>query len=140
MNYNTRSPTHPSPKPAPGGAFFVPAADLSRPGRRLLLCTDGVTEAQNPARFLFGERRLLDAVRSAPDSPQAALDALLAAIGAFAPTALQADDIPLLAVTYDGWRRGRRVSSSCPRVPPYPWVREEVARRSARERKSPVSV
>ena len=72
------------------------------PGDRLFLYTDGVTEAQNPARALFGERRLLDAVQAAPDSPQATLDALLAAIGAFASTAPQADDITLLTVTYDG--------------------------------------
>ena len=72
------------------------------PGDRLLLYTDGVTEAQNPARTLFGERRLLDAIQAAPDSPQATLDALLAAIGAFASTAPQADDITLLTVTYDG--------------------------------------
>ena len=72
------------------------------PGDRLLLYTDGVTEAQNPAHTLFGERRLLDAIQTASDSPQATLDALLAAIGAFASTAPQADDITLLTVTYDG--------------------------------------
>ena len=72
------------------------------PGDRLLLYTDGVTEAQNPAHTLFGERRLLDAIQAASDSPQATLDALLAAIGAFASTAPQADDITLLTVTYDG--------------------------------------
>ena len=72
------------------------------PGDRLLLYTDGVTEAQNPACTLFGERRLLNAIQSAPDTPQATLDALLAAIGAFASTAPQADDITLLTVTYDG--------------------------------------
>ena len=72
------------------------------PGDRLLLYTDGVTEAQNPAHTLFGERRLLDAIQAASDSPQATLDALLAAIGAFASSAPQADDITLLTVTYDG--------------------------------------
>ncbi len=67
------------------------------PGTSLLLYTDGVTEALNPALELFGEERLLAAARG-PQSAARTLTKLQQAVKNFAAGADQADDITLLAI------------------------------------------
>lgn len=70
------------------------------PGDTLLLYTDGVTEANNPAGAQFGESRLLDALRlhdpACEDLPQA----LLRRVREFEAGSAQADDITCVAVRY----------------------------------------
>ncbi len=72
-----------------------------RPGDTLLLYTDGMTEANDPAGALFGEQRLLDAVAlhdpACEDLPQA----LLRRIRAFEAGGAQADDITCVALRYE---------------------------------------
>lgn len=70
------------------------------PGDTLLFYTDGVVEAMNPARELYGFERLETLVRTlAVDlSPQALIEAVLADITRFAGPAEQHDDITLVAV------------------------------------------
>jgi sigma-B regulation protein RsbU (phosphoserine phosphatase) len=75
------------------------------PGDRLILYTDGVTEAQNPAGQLWGEDRLVQALpASVPaDAPLSQILAgVKAAIDAFAQGASQADDITMLTLEYRG--------------------------------------
>jgi len=72
-----------------------------RPGERLVLYTDGVTEAINPDNEEFGVRRLeilLHRVHQLP--PAALIQRVLADVVVFADSAPQADDITLLALAY----------------------------------------
>ncbi|MBN1888865.1 MAG: SpoIIE family protein phosphatase [Thermoflexales bacterium] len=71
-----------------------------QPGDTVLFYTDGVVEAMNPARELYGFERLEALARSLPPSlsPQALIDAVLADVNAFVGPAEQHDDITLVAV------------------------------------------
>jgi sigma-B regulation protein RsbU (phosphoserine phosphatase) len=73
------------------------------PGDLILLYTDGVTEAMNPAQALYGEPRLLEttAARSGAEA-QALCSGLSEDVRAFAAGAEQSDDITLLALRYRG--------------------------------------
>ena len=68
----------------------------------MVMFTDGVTEAMNKSRELFGESRL-EAYLTAMDdtSVQAVVKGVLAAVRKFADGAEQSDDITLLAFKYD---------------------------------------
>lgn len=72
-----------------------------RAGDTLLLYTDGMTEATDPAGGLFGEQRLLDAVAlhdpACEDLPQA----LLRQVRAYEAGCAQADDIACVALRYE---------------------------------------
>ena len=68
-------------------------------GDRLLLYTDGITEAQNGIGEFFGERRLLDvAQRHKSCSVEELQQAILADVHDFVGDAPQADDITLLVL------------------------------------------
>jgi len=67
-------------------------------GDMLVLYTDGVTEAMNKSRDLFGEERLLDAVNNnANMSVNGLLSAIKNEVDNFAEGAEQADDLTMLA-------------------------------------------
>lgn len=71
------------------------------PGDRLVLYSDGVTEAQNARGEFFGRKRLRElAVAHAADSGTALHDALLGAVNDFVEKAPQADDITLVVIEY----------------------------------------
>ncbi|HWR03687.1 MAG TPA: SpoIIE family protein phosphatase [Humidesulfovibrio sp.] len=73
------------------------------PGDGLLLYTDGVTEAMNPALELYGEERLLARIETARDLDARGLcENLAGAVHGFAAGAEQSDDITLLALLYQG--------------------------------------
>lgn len=68
-------------------------------GETLLLYTDGITEAQNPAGELFGDERLLAWARQANlDGSNNVTNSLLSAVRAFESSAAQADDITCIAL------------------------------------------
>jgi sigma-B regulation protein RsbU (phosphoserine phosphatase) len=70
-----------------------------RPGDVLLLYTDGVTEAMNAQRELFGDDRLAAVLRANHRrGPQEILDAVLAEVTAFAGGQSQADDITMVVI------------------------------------------
>lgn len=94
-------------KPRPG--LVLGAMDMVRyrqgeldlaPGERMLIYTDGVTEAANIHDELYGEERLEKRVRALIDSGETSMGALIddvaADVDAFAGDAPQADDITLL--------------------------------------------
>lgn len=95
----------------PGVAYTTDSLWLT-PGDTLVLFTDGVTEAMNPAQELYGEDRLLacaQAAKSAGDqtgqglgSTRALTEAIGADVVAFAAGAEQSDDITMLVLTYLG--------------------------------------
>ncbi len=75
------------------------------PGDVLVLYSDGVTEAQNEQKALFGEERLLGVIRTtfvSPGSPARSAhdvqDAVLAEVQAFVGDAPQSDDITLMVI------------------------------------------
>lgn len=89
------------------GVTYTTQALTLVPGDAILLYTDGVTEAMDPDRRLFGEEQLRDlAARLA--APPAGSDArrlcegLAAEVHAFARGAEQSDDITMLVLRYLG--------------------------------------
>jgi sigma-B regulation protein RsbU (phosphoserine phosphatase) len=69
------------------------------PGETLVLYTDGVTEAADPAEAFFGEERLQACfARGAGSSAAESVDRLLGQVRAFAAGAAQSDDITILAL------------------------------------------
>jgi sigma-B regulation protein RsbU (phosphoserine phosphatase) len=74
-------------------------------GDRLIVFTDGVTEAVNAAGDEFGEDRLLPFLEShRACDPDVMLDRLFAAVREFAASAAQNDDVTALVLRY-----GKRV-------------------------------
>ena len=71
-------------------------------GDTVFLYTDGVTEAMNPERELFSERRLIDTLKTLGDYPPLELlRAVKEELDFFAGGAGQADDITMLALKID---------------------------------------
>jgi sigma-B regulation protein RsbU (phosphoserine phosphatase) len=80
------------------------------PGETLLLYTDGVTEANNAEGVLFGDQALLDAMVAVGNDPvykghaRGVPQRVVQAVRAFEAGAAQADDITVVAITYQGPR------------------------------------
>jgi len=81
-----------------GFAYRAQTVDL-QPGTKIVLYTDGVTEAMNARGELYGMARLMAfASAHAKDAPEAFADALVKSVDVFAGGAEQADDITVLVV------------------------------------------
>jgi serine phosphatase RsbU (regulator of sigma subunit) len=88
----------------PGEPFPTHAFALSE-GDRLVLYTDGVTEAFNRGAEAYGDERLRAELNVGPDgAPQALLERICASVASFADGAAQSDDITLAVLS---WRRGQ---------------------------------
>jgi serine phosphatase RsbU (regulator of sigma subunit) len=84
----------------PGVSFPTHTVQLQR-GDRLVLYTDGVTEAFNPAEELYGVQRLVDEVHvHGGGTPAALVERICQSITNFAGTAPQSDDITLTVLTW----------------------------------------
>lgn len=68
------------------------------PGDSLLLYTDGLTESFSQTGEMFGEVRLMEAIRSASPSADGMLDAIEARLGEFIGSSALEDDLTMLAV------------------------------------------
>lgn len=74
-----------------------------RPGSRLLLYTDGVTEAENISHELYGDDALMNAFGETRDkSLKTAVDHLLKRVGEHVLSAEASDDITLMLISYKG--------------------------------------
>ena len=75
-----------------------------KPGYRILLYTDGVTEAENEARELFKEERLLVTLKKMKDikDPKEITLSIKSAVKGFTLEAEQSDDLTMLVITYFG--------------------------------------
>lgn len=83
-----------------GGYDYHPQSMQLAPGAKILLYTDGITEAMSAHGEQFGMERLLDfARRHAAESPHQIVDALVRAVDTFAHGAPQSDDITTLVVS-----------------------------------------
>src|SRR5205085_2185930 len=83
-----------------GATFETFEARLS-PGDGLFLYSDGITEARDAARQMFGEGRLREALRRAGSAgPEGLVRAVLEEVRRFAAGAPQADDETALALRH----------------------------------------
>ena len=74
-----------------------------QPGSKLFVYTDGVAEATNAEKELFGTDRMIDALNRDPDaSPQDLLRNVRAEVDGFVKDAEQFDDLTMLCVEYRG--------------------------------------
>ena len=73
------------------------------PGAKLFLYTDGVVEATNAEKELFGTQRMLEALNADPDAePEAVLGNVHQAVNSFVKSADQFDDLTMLCLEYRG--------------------------------------
>jgi serine phosphatase RsbU (regulator of sigma subunit)/pSer/pThr/pTyr-binding forkhead associated (FHA) protein len=85
----------------PGAPFTVETRVLM-PGDRLVLYTDGVTEAQNAAEDFYGKKRLKDAVAASSELDCTGMhDAIQESLKAFTQGAEQSDDITLVVAEFN---------------------------------------
>ncbi len=68
-------------------------------GDTLVLYTDGITEARNPAGDFYGQERLLGVIHQSPNQAQAMGEATLADVRKFAAGRAQTDDLTLVVLT-----------------------------------------
>ncbi|HET9939729.1 MAG TPA: SpoIIE family protein phosphatase [Candidatus Eisenbacteria bacterium] len=84
-------------------AHYEEEAIALQRGDTMVLFSDGVTDAENPAGEQYGEERLLEALagseRRAPDE---ILDKVLSSVRAFADEQPPADDVTVLVIRYGG--------------------------------------
>jgi len=85
-----------------GSTYDLAGRQLS-PGDKLVIYTDGVTEAQDAHGAFFGRKRLFDLVRAhAAGSSSGLHDAIQGAVHDFTEGAPQSDDITLVVLDYRG--------------------------------------
>ena len=73
------------------------------PGDKIVIYSDGVTEAQNLNSDFFGKKTLRDVVEAhAGDSCAVIHDAIQDAVAAFTEGAPQSDDITLVVLEFSG--------------------------------------
>ena len=74
-----------------------------KPGSKLFLYTDGVPEATDSEKQLFGNERMVAALNEKPDgSPQEILKTVRNSVDAFVKDAEQFDDLTMLCLEYKG--------------------------------------
>jgi len=84
-------------------ASFDEETVVMQPGDYIVLFSDGVTEALNPAGEEFTDERLIECVNAhLGDSPQDVLDAVLAEVRTFCADATQSDDVTVVMVRFNG--------------------------------------
>ena len=74
-------------------------ADIT-PGMTLFLYTDGLTEAENTERKLFGRERINDVITVFSGSPQQLIETMTDAVHQFVGDTEQSDDLTMLAFKY----------------------------------------
>jgi len=85
------------------GASFEVAERQLAPGDKVIIYTDGVTEAQDPGGAFFGKKRLRElAVAHAGGTCREIHDAIQSAVAVFTEGAAQYDDITLVVLEYAG--------------------------------------
>ena len=73
------------------------------PGSKLFLYTDGVPEATDADKNMFGTERMVDALNAEPEaSPEGILKNVRSAVDSFVKEAEQFDDLTMLCIEYRG--------------------------------------
>ena len=82
---------------------YVTQSITLKPGDQVLLYTDGVNEAMNVEKKLYGDKRMMETVASAPkDTPRALVETLMRSVHTYAEGEPQSDDVTILSMTYYG--------------------------------------
>ena len=86
------------------GLDYADAHVDMEPGARLVLFSDGVTEAFNDSEEAFGDERLLDTTRALPSEqgPEQDVTDIVCAVDEFVGEAPQFDDITCVVLVYKG--------------------------------------
>ena len=85
------------------GARYRDYEILLEPGSKLFLYTDGVPEATNEDKQLFGTDRMLTALNADPDTaPKQILEAVRKAVDDFVQDAEQFDDLTMVCLDFKG--------------------------------------
>ena len=85
------------------GVKYHPYEIQMEPGSKLFVYTDGVAEANNMDKELFGTERMIDALNEDPDAaPQQILKNVRGAVDRFVQDAEQFDDLTMLCLEYKG--------------------------------------
>ena len=83
---------------------YVQQSEQLENGTTMFLYTDGLTEASNPSRQLFGLQRIIDGIQQCLEegttSPTELMDTLYQRAVQFADGAKQSDDLTMLAIHY----------------------------------------
>ncbi len=87
----------------PGMEFSLQETVLS-PHITLFLYTDGLSEAENANRDIFGKHQILDVARQLPAAPDPRhlIEMMVKAVKDFVGGAEQSDDLTLLSIRYNG--------------------------------------
>ena len=81
-------------------ATYAVAETIVQPGDQLVVYSDGVSEAHNELKVLYGKDRLFDLLAEQAGAPTGdCLEAIMADVIAFRGVAVQNDDITMLAVS-----------------------------------------
>ena len=73
------------------------------PGAKLFVYTDGLTEATNAEKMLFGTERMIEALRRGENgSPEQIMETVSEAVNRFVGSAPQFDDLTMLCIRYNG--------------------------------------
>ena len=74
-----------------------------KPGDKIFLYTDGITEASDPEGRMFGTDRLIDALNQAPSgSTKEIIENVRSSVDVFVKEAEQFDDLTMLCFEYNG--------------------------------------
>ena len=74
-----------------------------KPGSKLFVYTDGVPEAMDADRTLFGMERMTDALNEvSEETPEGILKGVLERVNEFVGDAPQFDDLTMLCLEYNG--------------------------------------
>jgi len=87
------------PLGAMGDTVFREIAATIEPGGCVLFYTDGLDEAHNPQKELFGKERVIKTMIEGGNNAQAILDSLLAELARFTSGEPQSDDLTLLTLS-----------------------------------------
>ena len=83
----------------PDVAYTQQEATLA-PGTTLFLYTDGLDEAENAQRQMFGKERIQEVLQSTSPEPQELISQMAQAVARFVGDTEQSDDLTMLALQY----------------------------------------
>ena len=79
------------------------------PGAKIFVYTDGVPEATNAQKELFGTQRMIDALNEQPEiTPQEILQNVRTSVNNFVEDAEQFDDLTMLCLEYKGYPKDKK--------------------------------
>lgn len=88
------------------GMKFEPEETVVRPGTSIFLYTDGLTEAENVEKQLFGEDKMMEVLKTqVGNTAKQQVETMLEKVHAHADGAEQSDDLTLVSVRYNRKKR-----------------------------------